>query len=82
MFCSFCGKELYSCDPPNTHKCIYCNNIVQNSFSLKPHKCPVCDGSGKVSRPSYIAGDVSEWSCTSCGPYDCEACLGSGIVWC
>lgn len=47
-----------------------------------PHKCPVCNGSGKVSRPPNIAGDVHSWSgSTNCGPWQCNACLGSGIIW-
>ena len=46
-----------------------------------PHKCPVCDGMGLVSKPPYIAGDQSEWVTSSIGPYPCRACGGSGIVW-
>ena len=48
---------------------------------MKPYKCPVCDGTGKVSRPSYLAGDLQEWSGSSSGPFSCQACVGSGIVW-
>lgn len=47
----------------------------------KPHKCPVCDGTGKVSRPPWQAGDVDQWLGTSTAPYPCNACNGSGIVW-
>lgn len=46
-----------------------------------PHKCPVCDGTGKVSRPPWVAGDVSQWTDSGCSHYACNACSGSGIVW-
>lgn len=48
---------------------------------MKPHKCPCCDGTGKVSRPPWIAGDQYIWSGTSCGLYSCLTCNGTGIVW-
>lgn len=41
-----------------------------------PHKCPVCDGTGKVSRPPYVAGDLPMWSDTLVGPYQCSPCGG------
>lgn len=46
-----------------------------------PHKCPVCDGSGKVSRPPWIAGDQQTWVSGSIEMYECRACTGTGIVW-
>ena len=46
-----------------------------------PHKCPVCDGTGKVSRPTHVAGDQPSWSDSSAGPHPCSACNGIGIVW-
>ncbi len=46
-----------------------------------PHKCPVCDGTGKVSRPPHIAGDQKSWMDSSSGPYDCQPCLGTGVLW-
>jgi hypothetical protein len=46
-----------------------------------PFKCPVCDGTGLVSKPPYVAGDQNEWVTSSCGPYPCHACSGSGIIW-
>ena len=45
-----------------------------------PHKCPICDGTGKVSRPPWIAGDVHEYATTSCGPWPCHVCV-NGIIW-
>jgi hypothetical protein len=47
----------------------------------KPHKCPVCDGAGLVSRPPWIAGDVPGWSSSDCAPHPCKPCFGTGIVW-
>ena len=46
-----------------------------------PHKCPVCDGAGGVSRPPWIAGDVYTWSGASTEQHPCKACGGTGIVW-
>jgi len=43
-------------------------------------KCPVCDGTGLVSKPPWIAGDVNEWVDSSSVPYTCKTCLGSGII--
>jgi hypothetical protein len=48
---------------------------------MTPYKCPVCDGSGLVSRPPYVAGDAPVWTSTSCGPWTCRACSGTGIIW-
>lgn len=44
-------------------------------------KCPVCEGTGLVSRPPWVAGDVFVWSDTQTGPYPCRVCSGSGIIW-
>lgn len=43
-------------------------------------KCPVCDGTGLVSRPPHIAGDQSEWISSNTGPYPCKRCLGIGTI--
>lgn len=48
---------------------------------MTPHTCPVCNGAGRVSRPPWVAGDVTEWSSSSAGPYPCQSCNGTGIVW-
>lgn len=47
----------------------------------RPFKCPVCDGTGLVSRPPDVAGDQQSWGGTSAGPWSCRACGGAGIVW-
>jgi len=47
-----------------------------------PHKCPVCDGTGKISRPPWVPGDIDTWPAGSTGEvYDCRACNGQGIIW-
>ena len=46
-----------------------------------PYRCPVCCGSGLVSRPPHVAGDIPEWSSAEAGPWPCKACGGTGIVW-
>ena len=47
----------------------------------QPHKCPVCDGSGLVSRPPHIAGDVPTWDSYGTATYPCRACTGQGVLW-
>jgi len=47
-----------------------------------PYKCPVCNGTGKVSRPPHIPGDIDHWDDSTTGScYPCSACGGRGIVW-
>jgi hypothetical protein len=46
-----------------------------------PHKCPVCNGTGKVSIPPNTPGDVGSWTSDERGPWDCHACKGTGILW-
>jgi len=46
-----------------------------------PFKCPCCDGMGKRSRPPYVAGDMDSWVADGAGPYPCNACNGTGLVW-
>ena len=43
-------------------------------------KCPVCDGTGLVSKPPGIAGDQDTWVSSSAGPYPCCVCGGRGII--
>jgi hypothetical protein len=46
-----------------------------------PHKCPVCDGTGLVSKPPWIAGDVNSWTDSGTAPYVCQSCDGKRIIW-
>jgi len=43
-------------------------------------KCPVCDGTGLVTRPPWVAGDQPTWTDSQVGPYQCRACHGAGII--
>lgn len=45
-----------------------------------PHRCPVCLGTKVVSRPPGVAAD-QPFASTSCGPWPCGACGGTGILW-
>lgn len=45
-----------------------------------PAKCPVCDGTGLVSRPPGIAGDQVSWTSNGTSPYECRACAGAGVL--
>jgi len=44
------------------------------------HKCPVCDGSGKVSRPPWVPSDQTSWLTSHTNSYDCGSCQGRGII--
>jgi len=52
--------------------------LIEHGF---PHKCPVCDGHGTVSRPPWVAGDQPEWTTSDTATYPCQACGGTGIIW-
>ena len=43
-------------------------------------KCPVCAGTGLVSRPPWIAGDQPTWASSSIGPWPCKVCDGTGLI--
>ena len=58
-----------------------CESKQVTGPTLWPFKCPVCDGTGKVSRPPGVAGDIDSWSSSETGPYDCRACWGNAIIW-
>jgi len=53
------------------------NNQTYNQYI---QKCPVCNGTGLVSRPPGVAGDVETFPTTSAGPWPCRACNGTGII--
>ena len=42
--------------------------------------CPVCRGSGLVTRPPHIAGDQDTWTDSRTAPYTCPVCRGTGLV--
>jgi len=49
-------------------------------YNRKYQKCPVCDGTGLVSRPPGVAGDAETWISSSTGPWPCQTCGGSGLI--
>ncbi len=62
------------------------NNLNETPADAKPvlaavpyQLCPKCNGQGQVSKPPYIAGDVHEWSSSSC-IFPCDVCNGSKII--
>ena len=46
---------------------------------MKIQLCPLCVGSGIVSKPPWIPSDVHEWISGETG-YTCSVCNGSGII--
>lgn len=57
---------------------------VRYHYSVKPSYqcCPVCKGTGLVSRPPHIAGDQTTWTSSSTGPWPCKTCKGEGALFC
>lgn len=47
----------------------------------QPFKCPVCNGQGLVSVPPGVAGDLATFPSSSCGPWQCRVCAGTGLAW-
>ena len=78
--CQHCWRSKKAARSPVVGVVVPVPTSVGQSGKL-PHKCPVCDGSGLVSRPPNIAGDVSGWSGSGTPTYPCRACTGSGVVW-
>lgn len=46
-----------------------------------PYRCPICNGTGLVSVPPGIAGDLPSFSSTESGPWPCRVCNGAGLLW-
>lgn len=57
------------------------NYSYNTSDHKQPYRCPVCDGTGLVSRPPNVAGDVESWPASETGPYQCKVCNGTGVLW-
>lgn len=45
-----------------------------------PHRCPVCQGAGKVESTLYQQGDLTT-SSAFIGMVDCRSCYGTGVLW-
>jgi hypothetical protein len=85
FFCCACAG---TCSHTGGHS--YCDvhaskpqqfNVGLSFPGRTPYRCPVCVGTGLVSRPPGVAGDQDEWTSSNAGPYPCRPCLGSGILW-
>lgn len=74
MKCPGCGAET------TTGGCLACNAKWSQRGEV-PHECPVCDGTGLVSRPPWVPGDQPTWTDGGTGPYPCRACGGMGVLW-
>ena len=76
-----CGVTIRN-DPAHCSACLtdFTLEMVKRQM-IPPHTCPVCAGTGKVSRPPWIAGDVQKWVDSTMALYDCQACQGTGILW-
>jgi len=43
-------------------------------------KCPVCDGTGLVSKPPWVTGDQQTWTDDLVGPFQCPLCQGLKVI--
>jgi hypothetical protein len=43
-------------------------------------KCPVCNRTGLISCPPYVAGDQPFWIGTCSGPWTCQCCDGAKVI--
>ena len=80
--CTKHGKEAVD----TAGNCVLCYSPIKIDASYYyapkiPYKCPVCNGTGLVSTPPDIAGDISTWSSSSTATYQCKSCVGQGIIW-
>lgn len=73
--CTTCGAGFYL--PSGT--CDHCDTARVQPRT--PHRCPVCSGTGSVSSPPGVAGDVCPLTHGSTGPYECRVCSGRGVLW-
>ncbi len=76
--CPKCFAEMTTGGCP---VCVQTISTIPPGLHVRPHTCPVCNGTALVSRPPHVAGDVPLWSSDSAGPWPCGACRGTGIVW-
>jgi len=42
--------------------------------------CPVCSGTGVVSRPPGVPADQATWAGTNAGPWPCPKCNGERVI--
>ena len=46
---------------------------------MKYQKCPICNGTGLVSRPPGVPGDVDTWVSNNT-TYPCPHCKGERVI--
>lgn len=83
-WCPTCGGYhggTSACSPCKFIYTYYPSFIEGQPGEQKPYKCPICDGTGLVSRPPGVAGDQETQVDNQTGPYECRPCLGSGVLW-
>lgn len=50
--------------------------------SGSPHKCPVCNGRGRVPAGFYEQGVSGErYTLSDLTPETCKSCKGRGVIW-
>jgi hypothetical protein len=79
--CTKCGSPGVDTAGKCYH-CEYQKYVIPPSTEPTPHTCPTCNGTGKVSRPPWLPGDVQTWTTNNPGEtFDCGSCDGKGILW-
>jgi predicted RNA-binding Zn-ribbon protein involved in translation (DUF1610 family) len=77
MKCTSCGNELTTGDAPDSFYCRSCSMKEKKWYFT----CLTCNGTKRVSRPPYIAGDIKTWTSASTESYECQTCEGKGVIW-
>jgi len=72
--------STYSEDEEGLIKEIVKLRLENEWLKQTPHMCPTCAGTGRVSRPPHVPGDVI-WPAYGTPYYSCRSCDGKGILW-
>ena len=54
-----------------------CNNQDRDAYAVVFNG----DGTKLVSRPPGIAGDAESWTAGDTGPWPCQVCNATGVLW-
>lgn len=46
---------------------------------MKYQLCQKCNGQGMVSKPPWVAAEVTQWSSSSCS-FICDVCNGQKVI--
>ena len=55
------------------------DKLTPEEIRPKFQLCPKCNGQGIVSKPPWVAGDVTQWS-SSATSFPCNVCNGAKII--